>query len=233
MHTTDSHKEKTQSTWKEAEYFLRWTLGREDKDLVLRFRGNAARLHAAIQLLTIRKSGRTCADIESVPTKIILFLCESLEIPPLESSAISIHSSTASKQLAIVMQHLGLQEYGEKARSLLQTWTQSIVGVQKPETELLQTAEQFLRSESYLLPAPSTLQRDLRSARGKAEDVVFAYIAEQLLPHQKVCLDKILTVVNELVNPTFFEHFRCAKIVFSDIRAAENVHVVSFPRLGF
>ena len=194
MHTTDSHKEKTQSTWKEAEYFLRWTLGREDKDLVLRFRGNAARLHAAIQLLTIRKSGRTCADIESVPTKIILFLCESLEIPPLESSAISIHSSTASKQLAIVMQHLGLQEYGEKARSLLQTWTQSIVGVQKPETELLQTAEQFLRSESYLLPAPSTLQRDLRSARGKAEDVVFAYIAEQLLPHQKVCLDKILTV---------------------------------------
>ena len=197
MFTTNQDDDSYKETWKETELFLRWTLSREDKDVVLRFRGAPARLYGAIQLLTIRHSGRTWADLEDIPRNILQFICEFLEIAVISQEEVKIHASTASKQLKIILKYLALEEYDDKAKSILQNWAQALVGSQKAEAELLQEAEHLLRSESYLLPAVSTLQKDLRSVRDKAEDIVFLYIAEQILPHQKLYINRILRVENK------------------------------------
>ena len=79
MFTTKQDDDSYKETWKETELFLRWTLSREDKDVVLRFRGAPARLYGAIQLLTIRHSDRTWTDLEDIPRNILQFICEFLE----------------------------------------------------------------------------------------------------------------------------------------------------------
>lgn len=165
-------------------FILYWTPTTKDRDHLLKYRGNSSKVHAAIQIVTIRNTGRPIEDYDGVDIKALKVIANSLELNPIDTSYLKIHGTTASKQLSKIIEYLKLKEYSPTAKNRLMDWAILTIGSQKSDAVLIEEAEQYLRENSFILPAISTLKRDISSLRHSAENEIYQKIYRQLLDTQ-------------------------------------------------
>ena len=98
-----------------------WSLTTQDMVEVLRARGTEHRLRCAVQLCTLRATGRFVADYRRVPAEAVNHLAAQLGLDPLLFLPDPERPATESAQLQRVRQHLGWGEFDAVAEQGLRT----------------------------------------------------------------------------------------------------------------
>lgn len=88
----------------------RWTLTAADAAEVLRARGAEHRLRCAVQLCTLRATGRFVADYRRVPPEAVNHLARQLGLDPVLALPEPERPATESAQFARIRRHLGWRE---------------------------------------------------------------------------------------------------------------------------
>ena len=160
-----------------------WSLTTQDMAEVLRARGTEHRLRCAVQLCTLRATGRFVTDYRRVPAEAVNPLTAQLGLDPLLFLPDPERPATESAQLQRARQHLGWSEFDAAAEQGLRTRLQDPAAEGMTPGPLLAWAEDLLHAARTVLPAASTLERLVASVAAHAVQDLFDSIASGLPEH--------------------------------------------------
>jgi len=160
----------------------------------LRARGTQHRLRCAVQLCTLRATGRFIADYRRVPLEAVNHLAAQLGLDPLLFLPDPERPATESAQLQRVRQHLGWREFDAAAEQGLRTQLQERAAEGMTPGPLLALAEDLLRAARIVLPAASTLERLVASVAAHAVQNLFDRVASGLPEHLRDAIEDIVDV---------------------------------------
>jgi Domain of unknown function (DUF4158) len=106
----------------ENELAVDWGLSTTDHLEVARCRGDLSRLRFAVQLCVLRKHCRFLENYNSVPVRIINYLCKQLDLPPLLKLEEAERDATEYVQQQRIRDHLNFHTYDERIESELISW---------------------------------------------------------------------------------------------------------------
>ena len=172
-----------------------WTLSESDIATVFDCcRGAEHCLRFAIQLCTLRNTGRFLSDYRSVPLKVASYLSQQLETDPILFVSEPLREATEYRYQEQIRGYLGYRPFGEAEERLLAKWVQTQIDQEFiSQTDLLKSAEAFLRSQHIILPAPARLGRLLAAASHNAQQQLYEQIARQLTDEQRQAIDEMIT----------------------------------------
>ena len=176
-----------------------WTLSESDMAMVWQCcRGAEHALRFAIQLCTLRHSGRFLANYRTMALKAVNYLTQQLEIDPVLFVPEPVREATEYRYQAQIRTYLNYRPFHEDEQALLTQWVQAQIADEFiPQTDLLKPAEAFLRSQRIVLPAASQLGRFLATATNDTQLQLYQQIAQQLTPAQRLALDEMITTGDE------------------------------------
>ena len=171
-----------------------WTLSETDRLETLRCRGGDSRLRFAVQLCMMRLHGRFLNGYDDVPVRILNHLSRQLDLPPVLFLEPATREATELDHQRRVREHLEFRTFDSEIKEELARWVHSRMAEGALPTELVQSAEDVLRSWKVILPAPSTLKRIVAAASVDAQERIFLSIEERLTPEFCQTLDELLDV---------------------------------------
>jgi len=172
----------------------RWTLSAADAAEVLRARGAEHRLRCAVQLCTLRATGRFAADYRRVPPEAVNHLAAQLGLDPVLALPKPERPATESAQLARIRRHLGWHELDHAAEQRLRDRLQERAAEGMTPGPLLALAEDLLRAARVVLPAPGTLERLVASVAAHAVQDLFERIAAGLPERLRDAIEDLVDV---------------------------------------
>jgi len=173
-----------------------WSLAPDDAAEVLRARGTEHRLRCAVQLCTLRATGRFVADYRHVPIEAVNHLAAQLGLDPLLFLPDPERPATESAQLHRIRQHLGWHEFDAAAERGLRIRLQERAAEGMTPGPLLAHAEDLLRTARVILPATSTLERLVASVAAHVVQDLFDRIASGLPEHLRDAIEDMVDVPN-------------------------------------
>lgn len=177
----------------------RWTLTPRDAAEVRRARGAAHRLRCAVQLCTLRATGRFVTDYRHVPPAAVNHLARQLGLDPVLVLPNPERPATESAQLQRIRRHLGWHAFDGIAEQRLRDRLQERAAEGMTPGPLLALAEDLLRAAQVVLPAPSTLERLVASVAAHAVQDLFERLAAGLP-------DRLRDAIEDLVDVPEGEH---------------------------
>lgn len=171
-----------------------WTLTSQDVAEVLRARGAEHRLRCAVQLCTLRVTGRFVADYRRVPPEAVNHLARQLGLDPVLVLPDPERPATESAQLQRIRRHLGWHEFDGAAEGRLRDRLQERAAEGMTPGPLLALAEDLLRAARVVLPAPSTLERLVASVAAHAVQDLFERIAAGLPERLRDAIEDLVDV---------------------------------------
>ncbi|CNF14031.1 Transposase and inactivated derivatives%2C TnpA family [Mycobacterium tuberculosis] len=167
----------------------------EDRALIDRHRGEHMKLGFALQLVTVRWVGSFLEDPLDVPTVVLDFVAEQLEVA--DPSAVKRYTERAKTKLdhqwEIRRAH-GLKEF-TAAEAELREWVaaRSWTSGDGPKA-LFTDAVGWLRERRVLLPGLTTLTRLVAQVREETTRRLWSVLEERLTVGQRYVLDQLLVV---------------------------------------
>jgi Domain of unknown function (DUF4158) len=171
-----------------------WTLSAQDRDEVLRCRGDANRRRFAVQLCMLRTYGRFLPEAPPTPVAITNHLARPLDLPLGLFGALPGRLATETDQLQRIRHYLGWRPFDHDARARGTQWLTQRATDDLLPSELLSRAEDILRSWRIALPARSTLEALVASITTRVQDGIHSRIADPLAPELRQALDDLLEV---------------------------------------
>ena len=172
-----------------------WTLSEADANFItLNTRGEVQQMRCAIQLCTLRQSGRFVIKQADVPIKAVNYLAQQLALPSLiEVPGLSLKDADYGR-LQKIQHHLHFKEFDQAEKDSLQSWL--LAQVQDhvlDQRELTNKTKAFLKQRRVVLPASSQLGRFIASAIKDAHCELYQRIVA-LFPQQDLHkLDLLIT----------------------------------------
>jgi TnpA family transposase len=173
---------------------LYWTLSARDKEEVRRCRGDAQRRRFAVQLCALRTYGRFLPQAVAAPIALTNYLAQQLELPLVLFGEVSERLATETEQLQRIRAYLGWQPFNDEARVRLLRWLSQLATDDLLPSDLVDRAEDLLRTWQVVLPARSTLEEIVSSITARAQEDVSTRIAHGLTPELRQALDQLLQV---------------------------------------
>jgi TnpA family transposase len=171
-----------------------WTLSEADMAELRRSRGEQHRRRFALQLCTLRNTGRFLDDYRSVPLRIINHIGCQLELPPVLWVEEPERHATESAYEERIRQYLGYRTFDQSVQEQLKRSLEKRAAEGLLPVELLHRAEAELRAWRVVLPAASTLERLVSSVASQAQQETFERVAAILPPELCVAIDELLEV---------------------------------------
>ena len=169
----------------EDELATSWTLTPDDVDFVLKnCRGeNLYFVCFAIQLTSLRDTGRFISHYKKVPLKIIVYVAKQLEMKFVDSMPENIRSETEREYRKKIINHLNFRPFDDQALEELNHFLIDQLKVDLFSQEsLTESCKNFLIDEKILLPQPISLGRKIAKARKKALLVLYSRVWGAQLP---------------------------------------------------
>ena len=182
-----------------------WTLSEEDKQLIFQCRGEDNLRRFAVQLCTLRKYGCFLEDYTAIPTKIISYLSQQIEINPILYLTQPTRNKTELYYQQKISQYLGYTEFNPIDQQNLQAWIYKQFYTYAHPQELLEKTQQYLRQQKILPPPLTTLERLVKDCCNNAEDEIFENIAKKIPPEICNFIDQILEVGETDYKSTLFQ----------------------------
>ncbi len=169
-------------------------LSPEDMLQVKTCRGAANRLGFALNLLLLRLLHCPFPSSDLIPARIIQFVAMPLNVHP---EALTEYGprrpQTRDEHLVQIRTYLKLRPYAhEEDDSRLSEYLLTRALQRDDPAVLLEEAEDWLREESILFPAESTILKIIAQVRPQAESQVFAAITRQLSTTQAQALEDLM-----------------------------------------
>lgn len=167
----------------------------EDKTLVGKRRGDHMRMGFALQLVTVRHLGTFLNDPLDVPTEVLDYLAQQLEVAdPSCAKRYLERRPTRFEHAEEIKRVLGLTDFGH-AEAELSAWIDARAWTtgDGPKAIFLD-AVAWLRKRRVLLPGVTTLSRLVARVRDEATQRLFITLASLPSPVQLGKLDRLLDV---------------------------------------
>jgi hypothetical protein len=182
-----------------------WTLSSQDRDEVMRCRGDANRRRFAVQLCMLRTYGRFLPEATPTPVAITNHLARQLDLPLVLLGDLPGRLATETDQLQRIRHYLGWRPFEHDARERLTQWLTQRATDDLLPNELLARAEDILRSWHIVLPARSTLVALVASITTGVQDEIHSRIADSLTPELRQAMDDLLEVPSGARRSALFE----------------------------
>lgn len=171
-----------------------WALTPADVADVLRGRGAAHRLRSAVQLCTLRATGRFLAGYGRVPPEAVDHLARQLGLGPVLTLPDPERPATETAQLQRIGRHLGWHESDATAEQALRARLAERAAEGMLPGALLALAEELLRAGRVVLPARSPLERLVASVAAHAVQDLFELIAAGLPGRLRDAIEDLVDV---------------------------------------
>ena len=173
-----------------ARFFL---LTSEDMQEVRTCRGASNRFGFALNLLLLRLLYCPLPDVNLAPGRIILFVAMQLNVhPEVLAEYCTRRPQTRDEHLVQIRGYLKLRSYSHEDEPHLTEYLLARALQRDDPAVLLKEAEEWLREESILFPAESTIVKIIAQVRPQAESQVFAALTLQLTSTQAQALEELL-----------------------------------------
>lgn len=176
-----------------------WTLSESDITTVWHCcRGAEHALRFALQLCTLRNTGRFLTDYRTIPLKVANYLTQQLETDPVLFVPEPVREATEYRYQRKICGYLNYRLFGDAEQAQLTGWVRAQVADEfVPQTDLLKPAEAFLRSQRIVLPTAAQLGRFLATATHDAQQQLYQQIVEPLTDAQRQALDEMIATGGE------------------------------------
>jgi TnpA family transposase len=169
-----------------------WSLSEEDRKHINERRRDHNRLGFAIQLCLLRYPGWPLGPGELPPQNLLKFVAEQLEADALEVSDYAKRPQTRTDHVQELARLYRLRQYSSPFPAMLREHLRGEAVDNESAFTLVQSALEWLRSHSVIVPALMTLEALIRSVRSEVERTVYLCIEEALTGEQKKTLDGLL-----------------------------------------
>ena len=176
-----------------ARYFH---LDDRDRRLTNSHRGDHSRLGFAAQLCTARFLGTFLEDWAEVPPGVVNYLARQLGIEQLSCFIYYRDSETRWDHAAEIRHHGGFQEFSDPVVQFrLNRWLYALcwTGTDRPSV-LFDRATTWLLTQKVLLPAVTTLERQVARLRSRVEEHLCTLLTRMANPDTRTKLEALLNV---------------------------------------
>ncbi len=176
-----------------ARYFF---LDDRDRRLIHSHRGDHSRLGFAAQLCTARFLGALLEDLAEVPPGVIHYLARQLGIEQLSCFVYYRDSETRWDHAAEIRRHCGFKEFTDPAMQFrLNRWLYALcwTGTDRPGV-LFDRATTWLITQKVILPAVTTLERQVARLRSRVEERICTLLTRMADPATREKLETLLNV---------------------------------------
>lgn len=179
----------------EDELVTYWTLTTPDVEFVLNnCRGeDILFVCLAIQISSLRNTGRFIDDYKKVPLKAIVYIANQLEMKFFDSVVEELRDKTEREYRKKAIDYLGFRSFGNEALEMLNHFLLDQLKIDLFSQEsLTESCKNFLIEQKILLPQPISLGRKIAKARKKALLILYSRMADKLTDKQKRKCDKLI-----------------------------------------
>lgn len=162
-----------------------WTLAAPDLEFIfMHCRGSENLLRLAIQLCTLRKTGRFVQDYHEIPIKAVQYLARQLELDPVLIVSPPERSATEYTYYGLICEYLGFRDFEATTEiTLLTKWIDNKVQHEAlPQKELLEQVEKVLLLQKIILPGRVRLGRIVATLRNQAQQSIYDKINQKITP---------------------------------------------------
>lgn len=157
-----------------------WTLSAQDKEEVLKCRGEAQRRRFAVQLCTLRAYGRFLPKAVAAPIAITNHLARQLDLPLVLFGDFPRRLATETDHFHRIRTYLGWQPFDDDNRDRLINWLNQRATDDLLPSMLVSRAEDILRAWQVVVPARSTLEELVASVTVRVQGDVYTRITTAL-----------------------------------------------------
>lgn len=176
-----------------ARYFH---LDDRDRRMINSHRGDHSRLGFAAQLCTARFLGVFLEDLAEIPPGAVNYLARQLDIEQLSCFIYYRDSETRWDHAAEIRRHCGFREFSDPAVQFrLNRWLYALcwTGTDRPGV-LFDRATTWLLTQKVLLPAVTTLERQMARLRSRVEERIYRLLTRTADVATQARLESLLTV---------------------------------------
>lgn len=173
---------------------LDWKLLPAETSFVTQSTNLQYRPWVALNLLHVRRSKRYPEEDETFPFACLAFINRQFEIPPENSIVFPIHDSTRTRIRQRIAKFLQLEEFGQSDIKKIENWMLLQASAGKGWGDIEGECYLLLKTWPLILPAVSTLKRQLQSSWQKAEEALWAKISSSLTVEMNLKIEAFLAV---------------------------------------
>lgn len=177
----------------EEELTREWTLSAGDLEQVHRCRGDSNRHRFAVQLCALRTLGRFVDDVAAVPVRIANHIGGQIGRPPVLFIEPTERPATATEHEHRLRVHLGYQPFDEDR---LKRWLDERANEGTSGVSLFDGAIRILREWKVEVPPRSSLERLVRAASARGEEVSWQRLYERMSPEFCAAIDGLIAVAD-------------------------------------
>ncbi|MDQ3232463.1 MAG: DUF4158 domain-containing protein [Pseudobdellovibrionaceae bacterium] len=148
----------------------------------------------ALNLLYVRQNNRYLAEDESFPFAGLAFINRQFELPPEKPIFFPVHDATRTRIRQRIAQFLQLEDFGPSHVQKTELWMLSQASAGKGWSDIEGEWHGLFKTWPVILPAKSTLRRQLLSSWQKAEEALWKKISSSLSIEMKAKIEAFLAI---------------------------------------
>jgi TnpA family transposase len=169
-----------------------FTLSEHDLARLPRYSAPHNRLGYALQLCALRFMGFVPDDLSSTPPEAVAFVARQLAVEPAVLATYGVRAHTRQDHLQAVQAHLGYRKADEQDLQALADWLLERALEHDKPTLLYELTCEKLRTEQFLRPGVTRLERLVAEARARAQTETYRQLTPFLTKDRKQWLDTLL-----------------------------------------
>ena len=183
-----------------------WTLADKDKTFIHSYH-KKYRAYIGIQICTIKLSSRFIAQPNELPTDIIQYIANQLQLSPLLIVEIPARKATRSEQHNAILVYLKFAKYTKASERHFIKWIEERAHKGYLPDTISTEAETFLLKQQVILPGQSNIKRTVVRICNKVHEATFAKIYATLPETLRKTISDWLTL-NEADTRSYFNQLK-------------------------
>jgi TnpA family transposase len=206
-----------------------FTLSPKDITMVLLHRGQPNYLGFALQICALRYVGFAPDDLLMAPPPVVKYVARQLGVSPQALKLYGTRPQTRTDHLQEILSYLEFREASATDLQALAAFLLSRALEHDKPTVLFQIACEHLKSERFVRPGVTTLERMVITAREQAEHETYRRLQPLLTQELRASLDQIL-VPDATIKRTPLVWLRQGAVSFSPTAIVGEIEKLSYVR---
>src|SRR5574344_1015647 len=182
------------SEWEISKYY---TFSDYDMEIINRHRRDYNRLGFAVQLCCLRNPGWTLGSINEIPSKVLQYIAEQLQVSPKEFEQYAQRENTRFEHLQELREEYGYRNFSEIDSSYISEYLMPFAMENDNPGRLIGIALEEIKKKMVILPGITTIEKIVLDTIQQADNIVISTINKCLSDLQKKRLDELIETIDE------------------------------------